>query len=139
VEAAYHFNLPVWGYLIRKWGCIPIQRDNLKKAFTSLETARKTLISGMSIAILPEGHRTLTGEMSSFKKGPFHLAKGAKVDILPFAITGLYDYHKKGSFLLKPGEVRVNIGEPILYDEFEDLSIKELRQHTFDIINHLTH
>ena len=139
VEAAYHFRLPVWGYLIRKWGCIPIQRDNLKKAFTSLETARKTLISGMSIAILPEGHRTLTGEMSTFKKGPFHLAKGAKADILPFAITGLYDYHKKGSFLLKPGEVRVNIGRPILYDEFEGLSIEELRQHTFDIINHLTH
>lgn len=139
VEAAYHFKLPVWGYLIRKWGCIPIQRDNLKKAFTSLETARKTLISGMSIAILPEGHRTLTGEMSTFKKGPFHLTKGAKADILPFAITGLYDYHKKGSVLLKPGEVSVNIGRPILYDEFEDLSIEELRLHTFDIINHLTH
>ena len=139
VEAAYHFKLPVWGYLIRKWGCIPIQRDNLKKAFTSLETARKTLISGMSIAILPEGHRTLTGEMSSFKKGPFHLAKGAKADILPFAIAGLYDYHKKGTLILKPGEVRVNIGRPILYDEFKDLSIEELRQHTFNIINHLTH
>ena len=139
VEAAYHFRLPVWGYLIRKWGCIPIQRDNLKKAFTSLETARKTLISGMSIAILPEGHRTLTGEMSSFKKGPFHLAKGAKADILPFAITGLFDYQKKASFLLKPGEVSVNIGRPILYDEFKDLSIEELRQHTFDIINHLKH
>ena len=139
VEAAYHFKLFVWGYLIRKWGCIPIQRDNLKKAFKSLETARKTLISGMSIAILPEGHRTLTGEMSSFKKGPFHLAKGAKADILPFAITGLFEYHKKGSFLLKPGEVRVNIGRPILYDEFKDLPIEELRQHTFDIINHLKH
>ncbi len=139
VEAAYHFKLPVWGYLIRKWGCISIQRDNLKKAFTSLETARETLISGMSIAILPEGHRTLTGEMSSFKKGPFHLAKGAKTDILPFAIAGLYDYHKKGTLILKPGEVRVNIGRPILYDEFKDLSIEELRQHTFNIINHLTH
>ena len=137
VEAAYHFKLPVWGYLIRKWGCIPIQRDNLKKAFTSLETARKTLISGMSIAILPEGHRTLTGEMSTFKKGPFHLAKGAKADILPFAITGLYDYHKKGSFLLKPGEVRVNIDRPILYDEFEGLSIEELRHSVFDLISNL--
>jgi hypothetical protein len=51
----------------------------------------------------------------------------------------LFDYQKKGSFLLKPGEIRVNIGIPILYDEFEDLSIEELRQHTFDIINHLTH
>jgi len=139
VEAAYHFKLPVWGYLIRKWGCIPIQRDNLKKAFTSLDTAKETLMSGMSIAILPEGHRSLTGKISLFKKGPFHLAKGAKADILPFAITGLYDYHKKGSFLLKPGEVSVNIGRPILYDEFEDLSMEELRQHTFKIINHLTH
>ena len=139
VEAAYHFKLPMWGYLIRKWGCIPIQRDNLKKAFTSLETARKTLISRMSIAILPEGHRTLTGEMSSFKKGPFHLAKGAKADILPFATAGLFDYHQKGSLLLNPGEVRVNIGRPIPYDEFKDFSIEELRQHTFDIINHLKH
>jgi len=137
VEAAYHFKLPVWGYLIRKWGCIPIQRDNLKKAFTSLETARKTLISGMSIAILPEGHRTLTGEMGSFKKGPFHLAKGAKADILPFAINGLFDYHQKGYLLLNPGEVKVNIGRPIPYDEFKDLSIEEFRQSFFDLIRNL--
>ena len=32
VEAAYHFKVPVWGYLIRKWGCIPIERNNLKNA-----------------------------------------------------------------------------------------------------------
>ena len=75
VEAAYHFNLPVWGYLIRKWGCIPIQRENLEEAKKSLELARQTLAGGLSIAILPEGHRTRTGEMGPFKKGPFHLAK----------------------------------------------------------------
>ena len=137
VEAAYHFKVPVWGYLIRKWGCIPIQRDNLKSAVSSLETARKTLISGMSIAILPDGHRTLTGEMGSFKKGPFHLAKGAKADILPFAITGLFDYHQKGFLLLNPGEVKVNIGRPIPYDEFKDLSIEEFRQSFFDLIRNL--
>ena len=44
VEAAYHFQIPVWGYLIRKWGLIPIERGNLKKAISSLETAKKTLI-----------------------------------------------------------------------------------------------
>jgi len=137
VEAAYHFKVPVWGYLIRKWGCIPIQRDNLKSAVSSLETARKRLLSGMSIAILPEGHRTLTGEMAPFKKGPFHLAKGAKADIVPFAITGLFDYHQKGDLLLNPGEVKVKIGRPIPYDEFKDLSIEELRQSVFDLISNL--
>ena len=137
VEASYHFKVPVWGYLIRKWGCIPIQRDNLKSAVSSLETAKKKLLSGVSIAILPEGHRTLTGEMASFKKGPFHLAKGAKADILPFAITGLFDYHQKGYLLLNPGEVKVSIGRPIPYNEFKDLSIEELRQSVFDLISNL--
>ena len=137
VEASYHFKVPVWGYLIRKWGCIPIQRDNLKSAVSSLEIAKKRLLSGISIAILPEGHRTLTGEMASFKKGPFHLAKGAKADILPFAITGLFDYHQKGYLLLNPGEVKVSIGRPIPYNEFKDLSIEELRQSVFDLISNL--
>ncbi len=134
VEAAYHFSLPVWGYLIRKWGCIPIERNNIKKAVLSLETAKKTLLSGMSIAILPEGHRTLTGNMAPFKKGPFHLAKGAKADILPFAINGLFSFHHKSSLILRPGKVKVNIGKPIPYNSFKDLSIDETRQNLFNII-----
>lgn len=137
VEAAYHFSLPVWGYIIRKWGCIPIERNNIKKAVVSLDMAKKTLLSGMSIAILPEGHRTLTGKMSPFKKGPFHLAKDARADILPFAINGLFDFHHKSSLILRPGKVTVTIGEPIPYARFKDLSIEETRQNIFDIISRL--
>ncbi len=138
LEAAYHFKLPIWGYMIRKWGCIPIQRDNLKKAISSLEIAKKTLMSGMSIAVLPEGHRTLTGEMAPFKKGPFHLAKGARADILPFAIIGLFEYHQKSSMILQPGRVMVNIGNPIPYEEFKDLSVEKLRHNLFDEIYQLS-
>ena len=139
VEAAYHFKIPVWGYLIRRWGLIPIERGNLKKAISSLETAKKTLISGMSLAILPEGHRTQTGEMASFKKGPFYLAKGAKTDILPFGINGLYNFHKKGNIILNPGKVTLTIGEPLLYDKFKDLSVEELRAMIFSKIYKLSH
>ncbi|RLC24753.1 MAG: hypothetical protein DRH93_03745 [Deltaproteobacteria bacterium] len=134
VEADYHFSLPVWGYLIRKWGCIPIERNNLKKAILSLETAKKTLLSGMSIGILPEGHRTLTGEINSFKKGPFYLAKEAQADILPFAINGLFDYHQKAGLILRPGTVKVTIGKPVFYNTFKDLSVEKIRQNMFDTI-----
>ncbi len=137
VEAAYHFNIPVWGYLIRKWGCIPIKRDDLKKAVKSLDMAAETLKSGMSIAILPEGHRTVTGEIASFKKGPFHLAKEAKADILPFAVAGLFNYHPKSSLILNPGRVGVNIGRPILHKDFKDFSVEKLREHVFQTIKHL--
>ena len=138
VEAAYHFSIPVWGYLIRKWGCIPIERNNLEKAILSLETAKKTLLSGMNIGILPEGHRTLTGKLGTFKKGPFYLAKGAHADILPFGINGLYNYNKKGSLILTPGKVFVNIGRPIPYETFKDLSVDQLRKTIFDRISILT-
>jgi 1-acyl-sn-glycerol-3-phosphate acyltransferase len=73
VEAAYHFSIPLWGSLVTRWGCIPIHRRNLEKAKESLETAQQQLAAGPSIIILSEGHRTLTGRLGPFKKGPFHL------------------------------------------------------------------
>nr|NJM03722.1 1-acyl-sn-glycerol-3-phosphate acyltransferase [Desulfobacula sp.] len=138
IEAAYHFSFPVWGYLIQKWGCIPIERENLTKAILSLDLARKTLAQGMSIGVLPEGHRTRTGAMGPFKKGPFYLAKEAGADILPFGIHGLFEFNPKGSFLLNPGKVIVNIGKPVPYETVKDFSVEELRNYFFDIISGLS-
>jgi len=138
IEASYHFSFPIWGYLIRKWGCIPIERENLTKAILSLDQARKTLAQGMSIGVLPEGHRTRTGEMGVFKKGPFYLAKEAGADILPFGIHGLFEFNPKGRFLLNPGRVTVNIGEPVPYEAVKDLPVEELRNYFFDIISGLS-
>jgi len=138
IEAAYHFSIPVWGYLIRKWGNIPIQRNNLEKAILSLEMAEKAFLKGMNICMLPEGHRSLTGKIAPFKKGPFHLAKAVKGDILPFGINGLFNHHKKGSLIINPTCVVVNIGKPVPYKSFQDLSVDQIRQKTFDIINELS-
>ncbi len=134
VEAAYHFSIPLWGSLIRRWGCIPIHRNNLEKAKESLEIARQRLGEGTSIIILPEGHRTLSGEMGAFKKGPFHLACRAGADILPFAIRGLFDYHCKGSFHLNPKVVRVSIGPAIPYAVCARMTPEQLREGVRGII-----
>lgn len=138
VEAAYHFKIPVWGHLIRKWGCIPIQRDNLEQAKKSLEQARTTLDEGLSIAILPEGHRTRTGKMGEFKKGPFHLANATRATILPFGISGLYEFHQRGGFFLNPGKVNVRIDEAIPYETYKDLSVEEFRDLIFKTIQRLS-
>jgi 1-acyl-sn-glycerol-3-phosphate acyltransferase len=134
VEAAYHFSIPLWGSLVQRWGCIPIHRKNLEKAKQSLEIARRRLGEGTSIIILPEGHRTRTGEMGEFKKGPFHLARQAGADILPFAIIGLYDYNSKGAFQLNPKPVRVVIGPAIPYALCSRMSPEQLREHVQGII-----
>ena len=134
VEAAYHFSLPLWGSLVTRWGCIPIHRHDLEKAKQSLAIARKRLREGASIIILPEGHRTRTGEMGAFKKGPFHLALQAGADILPFAISGLYDYNAKGAFHLNPKPVQVAIGPAIPFDTFKAMTPEQLRDHVWGVI-----
>jgi 1-acyl-sn-glycerol-3-phosphate acyltransferase len=131
VEAARHFKIPVWGYLIRKWGCIPIERKNLEQAQKSLALAKQTLDRGLSIAILPEGHRTRTGKMGPFKKGPFHLAKATCAPLVPFGISGLYQFQHKGGLVITPGEVRVRIGRPVLSKAYAHLSVDELRSLMF--------
>lgn len=138
IEAADHFSLPVWGYLIRKWGCIPIERNNLEQAKKSLDQAKKTFLKGLSIAVLPEGHRTRTGKMGPFKKGPFHLAKSTRADILPFGIKGLFEFNPKGSWDLTPGPVRVWIGKPISHTDYQALSVEALRDHVFQEISRLS-
>jgi len=129
VEAAYHFSIPLWGSLVTRWGCIPIHRNDLEKAKESLELARQRLREGTSLIILPEGHRTLTGALGKFKKGPFHLARQAGADILPFAISGLYDYNSKGTFHLNPKPVKVAIGPAIRFDTFAEMTPEQLRDH----------
>ena len=134
VEAAYHFSIPLWGSLVTRWGCIAIHRNHLEKAIESLEIAKQRLQEGTSIIILPEGHRTLTGTLGAFKKGPFHLARKAGADILPFAISGLFDYNSKGAFQLNPKPVRVAIGPPIPYHTFAAMTPEQLRDHVRGII-----
>ena len=134
IEAAEHFRYPIWGWLIRKWGNIPIERYKLKEAKQSLEIARKQLASGLSIAVLPEGHRTRTGEIGPFKKGPFHLALQTGVDLLPFAIKGLFEVKNRNSWILSPGKVVVRFARPIPYEKYKDMDVDTLKEYVRNIM-----
>lgn len=127
VEAGYHFHIPLWGHLIRRWGNIPIDRHRRQTAIASLEAARSALAAGTSIVILPEGHRTRSGEMGPFKSGPFYLAQAARVDIVPFVIEGLFAYNPKGDWRLRPGPARLAFGRPIPPDTYREDSIEALK------------
>ncbi len=132
LEAAYHFKIPLWGYLTRKWGNIPVYRNDLSRAIKSLQKARDVLGTGTAVIILPEGHRTLTGQIGEFKKGPFHLVKASKVDILPFILSGFYEFNHKNSWRLNPGTAHVVFGAPIPYRTIEHLTIEEIRDTVRD-------
>jgi 1-acyl-sn-glycerol-3-phosphate acyltransferase len=134
VEAAYHFSLPLWGWLTRAWGNIPIRRNNLASAKHSLALAAQKIREGTSIIILPEGHRTLTGEIGEFKKGPFYLALAAKADIIPFVIRGLYEYNRKNSTILNPTTAQVIFGDPLPYAAFKADAVDTLKDKVYKVM-----
>ena len=95
IIAAKNFKIPIIGLIMRSMKGIPIHRKNMIHSRKSIEIAQKRIKEGYHIAIFPEGTRTITGKLSQFKKGGFHMAVNAKVKILPVIVKGLYDIKPK--------------------------------------------
>ena len=105
--------VPFLGFNLWATGHIIIDRSNRKKAIESLRKAAQKIKGGKCVTLYPEGTRSSTGEMGKFKKGAFHLAIDAEVEVVPIYIDGTFDIWPKGSWRIKPGKVQVNIGAPI--------------------------
>jgi len=137
LELAEHFNWPLWGWVIRRWGHIPLQKGNLSESLKSLQQAATLLSTGRSILIFPEGGRTVTGNLQVFKKGAFHLAQEARADILPIAINGLYRAKTRGDWRFRSANVSLNFGYPLLYETYRNDTTDDLRDRCFESVSRL--
>ena len=57
-----------------------IDRSDSAKAVEGLEPVTELLRNGVSVLVAPEGTRSTTGELGTFKKGPFRMAMDAGAD-----------------------------------------------------------
>lgn len=134
LELASHFSWPLYGLAMRLYGNIPVPHNTPRDALRSLETARNALRDGESIVAFPEGHRTRTGTLQRFMRGPFQLARAASAPILPVIISGAFERQRTGSFRVFPGMVELHVCPPIPATDVGDAAERELRDHTREII-----
>ena len=127
VAAIEIFRYPIWGYIIKKYGVIPIVRQKIRQAIGSLNIAEEALNNGISFIISPEGTRTNTGELGPFKKGPFHLAKNTGATIVPVGLLGGFKAKRKKDWRLSPGILTTRFGDPITQQEYSNLDVEEIR------------
>ncbi|HEY9722216.1 MAG TPA: lysophospholipid acyltransferase family protein [Oscillatoriaceae cyanobacterium] len=113
IEKRENLRIPVYGWLVRLWGNIPIAREDPVLARETIALATERLKSGESIWIMPEGTRTLTGAIGPFKKGGFHLAVDAGADIVPFTLNGAFERLQTGRWRIHPGVVEVVFDQAI--------------------------
>ncbi len=128
VGAVEQFSYPVWGYLVKKYGVIPIVRQKVKTAITSMNKLEEAIKKGTSMMIAPEGTRTLTGKLGTFKKGAFHVAKNTGITIVPVGLIGAYKAKNKNDWRITPGVLTTVFGDPIVQAEYEHLSLNELQE-----------
>jgi 1-acyl-sn-glycerol-3-phosphate acyltransferase len=117
--------MPVVGWYMFIAGHIFIDRSNRKKAVLSLRKAAVKIKNGKCVVMYPEGTRTSTGEIGDFKKGAFHLALDAGVDVVPIHIKGTFDVWPKKSKTITPGDVVVRIGKPIHTSNYTKKTIRD--------------
>lgn len=101
---------------IRSWfksiGGLPMKREDIRQSFKVILEAIDKLEAGYSVAIFPEGTRTIGIEMGEFKAGSFKLATKANVPIVPIAMQNTFKLLEEKR-RIRPADIYVNIGEMI--------------------------
>ncbi|MDO4692756.1 MAG: lysophospholipid acyltransferase family protein [Porphyromonadaceae bacterium] len=105
-------KMPFVGRACEASGFIFVDDTKPTSITQTMEQSQRTLESGNSIFIFPEGSRTMTGKMTRFKKGAFVMASQLNTPILPVSIDGAFDVLKRGCRLAKPHRIRLTIHPP---------------------------
>jgi len=128
--------LPFLGWYMRATGMIFVDRGQSEQARQSIRLAGERVRAGASVLAFPEGTRTPDGRVHEFKKGAFVVAIEAGVPIVPVAIEGAQRALPRGGFRVRPGVIRVRLGDPIAtaglgYDD-RDALIERVRLALID-------
>jgi len=120
-------------WFMERTGQIRVQRDSDPRSFQQLsQDAAETFQRGDSLALHPEGSRSLDGRLNKFKSGVARIALQNHVPIIP---TGLvYTSNEKFG---ERDDVDIMFGEPIMPEEYEKrpFSLLPMRQRA----DRLTH
>ena len=130
-------KIPLFGWCITAMGMIYVDRKNNIKAVESMKAAGTLIKSGKNVIVFPEGKRSRSGKIETFRKGPFVIANSSQIDIIPIAIKGSEVLHKPGGLKFRPGKVYINIGEPIKASSFLDKRPEEFANYTKGIVEKL--
>jgi len=119
-------SMPLIGKTLELAGTIFIDRENSASAIEAMKPLVDAMRNqGKSVAIAPEGTRSITPKLASFKKGPFHLAMQAGVPVVPVVIHNSGDVAPKGDFVFRPATVEVDVLPPVDTSDWRRETIEE--------------
>lgn len=130
---------PLLGQIYWLANHLRIDRSNPSRAIQSMkEAAREVVKNKLSVIIFPEGTRSRTGRLLSFKKGVIHLAVQTRLPIVPVVMIGTHNAWKKGGLCIRPVPMAVKFLPPVKTDDWTLDKIDEHVEFLHDLyVQHL--
>jgi len=135
-------KVPVFNQILKMTNYIPLKETNLKNTKLMLdEIIQKS--KQHTVAIFPEGTRTLNGQMSDFYRGFVYILRASDADILPVTLNGFYSLKPKNrSYINFSAKISVVINKPINSSDLKEKTDQDIITDMkaiikSEIINHL--
>lgn len=95
-------RIPLFKQMLLMTDYIPMRINNIKNTRIMLKSLEEKA-KNRTVAIFPEGTRTLDGKLNSFYRGFIHLLRATENDILPVTLNGFYKLKPKNRFSIHFG------------------------------------
>jgi 1-acyl-sn-glycerol-3-phosphate acyltransferase len=127
-------KIPVFGHLLKSIDYIPMKNASIRNTKEMLEhLVHKS--NGLTIAIFPEGTRTVDGKINDFYRGFIHVLRASELEILPVTLKGFYELKPKNRFHIKFNtKINVVIHKPIEKKELVQKNDKEIISTVREVI-----
>ena len=132
-------KVPLFGKILRMTDYIPFKEPNYRNTREMIEQLVQKS-KQQTVAIFPEGTRTLNGRINTFYRGFIYLYRTRNLEILPVTLNGFYDLKPKNRLYINFGsKLDVIIHKPIKREVLADKSDIEIIDTVKGIIESAYH
>ena len=132
-------KVPLFGKILQMTDYIPFKEptySNTKEMIEQLVNNSKY----QTIAIFPEGTRTLNGNINQFYRGFIYLFRTRDIDILPVTLNGFYELKPKNRFYINfSSKLDIVIHKPIKREELIEKNDCEIIEKVKSVIESAHH
>jgi len=127
-------RIPLLKQMLLMTDYIPMQISGIKNTRIMLESLEEKA-KNRTVAIFPEGTRTLDGKLNSFYRGFIHLLRVTENDILPVTLNGFYKLKPKNRFSIHFGSrLGLIIHPPLEGEKMARQSNQEIMDRVMEVI-----
>lgn len=108
------FSNPLFGWVLRSVGAVPVDRDGTSGK--GLKTILERLLLGDGIVLFPEGTRTRDGGFQPARAGVGLVVLKSGAPVVPARVFGTYEAFGRHHRIPRPRPVAVRLGRPMRFE-----------------------